>query len=86
MAARWPSSPGRISPQPDGLYYTPIGKVLPARPTGEVTEKPFRAAVVRLGERHPVTRDLPGAEPKPPAWSQWFRQEQRRVTRGACGA
>src|SRR5690606_22582110 len=25
------------------------------------------------GERHPVTRDLPGAASEPPAWGRWFR-------------
>jgi hypothetical protein len=69
--------------QPDGLYYTPIGKVIPARPTGEVIEAPFRAALSDIGARHPVTRDLPGAETKPASWSQWFRQEQAVFMRGA---
>lgn len=69
--------------QPDGLYYTPIGKVMPARPTGDVIETPFRAALSDIGKRHPVTRDLPGASAEPPAWSQWFRQEQAVFTRGA---
>jgi hypothetical protein len=67
----------------DGLYYTPIGKVIPARPTGQVSEEPFRAALSSIGERHPVTRDLPGSQSKPPAWSEWFRQEQATVQRGA---
>ncbi len=26
-----------------------------------------------VGKRHPVTRDLPGADSSPPAWSPWFR-------------
>jgi hypothetical protein len=69
--------------QPDGLYYTPIGKVIPARPTGEVIEKPFRAALSPLGARHPVTRDLPGAGARPAGWSPWFRQEQAVSMRGA---
>jgi hypothetical protein len=69
--------------QPDGLYYTPIGKVIPARPTGEVITAPFRPALSDIGARHPVTRDLPGADAKPPSWSQWFRQEQAVFMRGA---
>jgi hypothetical protein len=69
--------------EPDGLYYTPIGKVVPARPTGEVSEKPFRAALSEIGARHPVTRDLPGSQSKPPAWSEWFRQELATPQRGA---
>ena len=67
----------------DGLYYTPIGKVVPARPTGEVSEGPFRASLSSIGERHPVTRDLPGSQSKPPNWSEWFRQEQATALRGA---
>ncbi len=69
--------------QPDGLYYTPIGEVMPARPTGDVVETPFRAALSEIGARHPVTRDLPGAKARPPAWSQWFREEKAISTRGA---
>ncbi|HUO54032.1 MAG TPA: hypothetical protein VMU18_04795 [Rhodoblastus sp.] len=67
----------------DGLYYTPIGKVVPARPTGDVIETPFRAALSEIGKRHPVTRDLPGSQSKPPAWSEWFRLEKGVATRGA---
>jgi hypothetical protein len=26
-----------------------------------------------LGDRHPVTRDLPGGGSEPPAWARWFR-------------
>jgi hypothetical protein len=69
--------------EPEGLYYTPIGKIIPARPTGQVSEGPFRAALSQIGERHPVTRDLPGSQSKPPAWSEWFRQEQATSLRGA---
>ena len=70
--------------EPDGLYYTPIGKVMPAHPTGDVEARPFRAALSDTGARHPVTRGLPGSESKPPAWSQWFRQEQAVTMRGAA--
>jgi hypothetical protein len=70
--------------EPDGLYYTPIGKVIPARPTGEVAAKPFRAALSDTGARHPATRGLPGSASKPPGWSEWFRQEQAVSTRGAA--
>jgi hypothetical protein len=55
------------------LYRTPLGPVLPAVPTGEIVEEPYRAAISPVGMRHPVTRDLPGAESDPPGWSQWFR-------------
>ncbi len=56
------------------VYNTPLGVALPAAPTGEVVEKPFRPEVSERGERHPVTRDLPGDEAEDPTWSRWFRQ------------
>ncbi|MBB4199138.1 hypothetical protein CCR94_16705 [Rhodoblastus sphagnicola] len=68
----------------DGLFYTPIGRLIPARPTGEVFETPFRPTLSEIGARHPVTRDLPGSAQKPPGWSEWFRQEQSEVLRGAA--
>ena len=55
------------------LYRTPLGPVLPAVPTGEIIEEPYRAAISEVGMRHPVTRDLPGAASDPPDWSRWFR-------------
>jgi hypothetical protein len=55
------------------LYRTPLGPVLPAVPSGEIIEEPYRAEISPVGMRHPVTRDLPGAESDPPAWSPWFR-------------
>ncbi|MGH6926193.1 MAG: hypothetical protein ACRED5_20900 [Propylenella sp.] len=55
------------------LYRTPLGPVLPAIPTGEVIEEPYRATISEVGLRHPVTRDLPGGKTDPPTWSEWFR-------------
>jgi hypothetical protein len=68
---------------PDGLYYSPLGRIAPARPDGGLTESPFRAAISKEGAKHPVTRGLPGADQTPPAWSPWFRQVNAEVTRGA---
>nr|WP_252393766.1 hypothetical protein [Candidatus Rhodoblastus alkanivorans] len=69
--------------QPDGLFYTPIGNVVPAEPTGDVVETPFRAALTEIGKRHPVTRDLPGGQSKPAGWSEWFRLVKATPLRGA---
>ena len=55
------------------LYQSPLGPILPAVPTGDVVEQPYRAAISPIGARHPVTRDLPGSETTPPSWSEWFR-------------
>jgi len=68
--------------QPDGLYYSPLGRIAPARPDGGMTEHAFRAAITKDGAKHPVTRGLPGADQTPPAWSQWFRQVNAEVTHG----
>jgi len=58
---------------PLSLYRSPLATVLPAPPTGEMTIGPFRPEVTEQGKRHPVTRDLPGAEQSPPNWGHWFR-------------
>ena len=64
------------------VYHTPLAAALPAAPTGEVFEEPFHPEVSPRGTRHPVTRDLPGAEAEPPAWSNWFRQVESIPTAG----
>ena len=58
---------------PTSIWRTPLDAILPAEPTGNVTEKSFFASLTDLGKRHPVTRDLEGANTSPPHWSHWFR-------------
>lgn len=53
---------------PLSLYRTPLGEVLPGRPTGNILERPFKARPTGPGLRHPVTAGLPGLPP-PPAGS-----------------
>jgi hypothetical protein len=57
------------------IFHTPLAAVLPAQPTGEVIDQPFRPALTEAGLAHPVTRGLDGANGagKPPTWGQWFR-------------
>jgi hypothetical protein len=55
------------------LWRTPLDTILPAEPTGEVTERSFQARLSELGKRHPVTRGLEGSQSEPPHWSHWFR-------------
>jgi len=64
------------------LYRTPLAPILPARPTGTILEQPYHATLARIGERHPVTRGLPGAEQDPPAWSRWFRAVDTELDKG----
>jgi hypothetical protein len=66
----------------EGLYYSPLGRIVPARPDGSLTEHAFRAAITDDGAKHPVTRGLPGADQNPPGWSEWFRQVDAEVMHG----
>jgi hypothetical protein len=58
---------------PTSLWRTPLDAILPAEPSGDVTERAFRPTLTEQGERHPVTRGLDGANANPPHWSEWFR-------------
>ena len=63
---------------PVSLALTPLGAVLPARPSGRqniVAEGAFRPRVSALGLRHPVTEGLTGAntEQAEAQWGRWYR-------------
>jgi len=71
---------------PLSLFRTPLGRVLPAEPTGRVYEEGFRPKLTDVGRRHPVTSDLrgtgtPGSDPD---WGRWFRMVETAQTRGAA--
>jgi hypothetical protein len=59
------------------LYRSPLGQILPAAPSGRVVEEPFKPKLTALGQKHPVTHDLPGAggggAGDEPSWGRWFR-------------
>jgi hypothetical protein len=59
---------------PMSLIRTPLAPVLPAAPTGRLYEMPFKAKLTEQGQKHPVTRDLPGAKGETPSWGRWYRQ------------
>ena len=67
---------------PTSLWRTPLDVILPAEPSGEVTERSFRPTLTDLGKRHPVTRGLEGSESNPPHWSNWFRLVDIKRTTG----
>lgn len=80
LEASGPTFAGRLS-----LARTPLGDVLPARPTGGVIEVGFQPLVTELGDRHPVTTGLAGAGDGPgdkPSWGRWFRQIEATGERG----
>src|SRR5271170_2217202 len=62
------------------LAATPIGQVLPGAPasTNAVVDGRFRPRITDLGQRHPVTEGLTGANPPgdagtAPNWGSWYR-------------
>ena len=64
------------------VYNTPLEAILPAAPTGEMSEAPFRAKLTSAGQRHPVTRALPGSQNDPPNWARFFRVIDTQRARG----
>ncbi|MEM9697306.1 MAG: hypothetical protein AAF943_00785 [Pseudomonadota bacterium] len=54
----------------DSLFRSPLGTVIPATPTARVLEEAYTPTVSELGDRHPVTTDLPNAGD----WGRWLRQ------------
>jgi hypothetical protein len=67
---------------PTSIWRTPLDVILPAEPSGEVTERSFQARLTDAGKRHPVTRGLEGSETDPPHWSHWFRLVDTKRTTG----
>src|SRR6202051_1128310 len=64
------------------IWRTPLDAILPAEPSGNVTEQAFRPSLTELGQRHPVTRGLDGPDSPPPHWSEWFRIVDTRNANG----
>jgi len=66
------------------LYRTPLGTILPAAPLGDVLETGFKPKITEIGQRHPVTTNLPqaGDPGKEPQWGRWFRLVTARTEHG----
>jgi hypothetical protein len=69
---------------PNSIFHSPLESILPAEPTGNMTEAAFQPRLTEAGKRHPVTRALPGADFDPPHWSHWFRLINARAERGTA--
>ena len=54
----------------DSLFRSPLGAVLPATPSARVIEEAYLPKVSDLGQKHPVTTDLPDRGD----WGRWLRQ------------
>jgi hypothetical protein len=76
LVASGPSFAGGFS-----IYHSALGKILPGEPTGTISETGFLPQVTKLGDRHPVTADLPrliiGSDGA--GWGRWFRQIDARA-------
>ena len=62
------------------LYRSPLASVLPARPTGELIEEPFRPTLSEKGKRHPITAGFDGQTAE--RWGRWFRAIDANVLSG----
>ena len=62
----------------ESLNLSPLGTILPARPTGRVYDEPFLPRLTESGQRHPVTAGLPGAprDGSTDHWGRWLRMSQ----------
>jgi hypothetical protein len=65
------------------LAQTRLAPIIPGTPDGRIVEEPYKAQITKTGERHPVTRALPGSEQQPPAWGEWLRIIGSQVQSGA---
>ncbi|MEQ6203098.1 hypothetical protein ABMC88_08565 [Sulfitobacter sp. HNIBRBA2951] len=62
----------------DSIFRSPLGAVMPAMPTARVMEEPYSPTVADLGNRHPVTTELP----QNGDWGRWLRQIEVNQTSG----
>ena len=62
----------------ESLNLSPLGAILPARPTGRVYDEPFLPRLTEDGARHPVTAGLTGTPRagRDDHWGRWLRMSQ----------
>ena len=62
----------------ESLNLSPLGTILPARPTGRIYDEPFLPRLTDEGARHPVTSGLSGTprEGSDSHWGRWLRMSQ----------
>ena len=62
----------------DSIYRSPLSEILPAKPTARVIDRAYAPEVTELGERHPVTANLPQQD----TWGRWLRQVEVEADEG----
>jgi len=63
----------------ESLSRSPLASVLPAAPTGEITETRFVPQISAQGERHPVTAPMMAQQEE---WGPWYRRIGARPLSG----
>jgi uncharacterized membrane protein len=61
---------GPAEAQSEGVFSTPLARVIPATPTGKTIDEAFRPSLTARGLTHPVSAGL--AE-QAPTWGRWLR-------------
>jgi uncharacterized membrane protein len=61
---------GPAEAQSEGVFSTPLARVIPASPTGKTIEQAFRPTLTARGLTHPVSA---GLAPQAQSWGQWLR-------------
>lgn len=61
---------GPAEAQSEGVFATPIARVIPAIPTGKTIETPFRPQLTQRGLNHPVSA---GLVEQSHTWGKWLR-------------
>ena len=65
----------------NSLYRSPLGAILPGRPTSRVFEEPIVPKVTEFGLKHPVSESLESFAPDT-GWGRWLRQIEVEATSG----
>ncbi|MGR3455045.1 hypothetical protein [Pseudooceanicola sp.] len=65
----------------DSLFRSPLGEIMPARPSARVIERGYRPQVTEMGRRHPVTAGL--VNEWTGDWGRWMRQIDVAPTEGS---
>ena len=65
----------------NSLYRSPLGAILPGRPTSRVFEEPIMPKVTEFGLKHPVSESLERFAPDT-GWGRWLRQIEVETTSG----
>lgn len=71
----------------NSLYRSPLARIMPVIPTGQVIEQGYLPRLTDIGLRHPVTaglttQNLDDPSAQIPDWGRWFRQVDVEATRG----